>query len=694
MPEDNTQKPQTDPSALANVKSWLSRITAAKTKWKPDFDRMRRNMEFVTGLQWNEQKTIDDDRYTNNMTLKTVNSKVATLYAKNPKAVADKRRRLVYQIWDGNMESLQAAVQQGMMIVQSGQMLPPELSALFADYQQGKQHEKFVQKFCETLEIAYQYQVDSQRPEFKEQVKQALRRAIICGVGYGRPVYCCDGEQNSLSSVDTKSGVDERVKRAKEIVDKLNDGEIDLDNAQVDVLKSLTMSLGVSAQEPNEKMSERIEFDFPSATSIIVDEGCRSLKEFVSARWIAQEYIVPIDEANAIFGVDLQTGSGEGSAKEYTISGDSKEYTAGESSDVAHKRCVALYEVFDYNTKTKFYLCEGYKDYVSPPEPVDNVSGFWHHFALTLNDVESEPNTKASIYPPSDVQLLKHPQKEWNRTREALRDQRNANAPKYPVRKGLLTDDDKEKLTSARPNSVIELEGIPAEVPPSQFIQPMQMARIDPALYDTAPLAEDMQLGAGVQEANIGPAPANVTATVGTIAEQSRMTVSSSNVDDLDGWLSRIAQCAGELIVLKFSMDTIKEVVGPGAVFPMLNREDFVNEVYLKIKAASSGRPNKAMAVANARDLVPLILQAGGNPIGIVEYVAKQLDEDIDLSTFFPIVPPNMTPMGNQSPAASPAKRGPADMISRPGPGSNAQATGPLGRARELFAQEQQRQMM
>src|SRR5204863_474958 len=69
---------------------------------------------------------------------------------------------------------------------------------------------------------------------------------------------------------------------------------------------------------------------------------------------------------------------------------------------------------------------------------------------------------------------------------------------------------------------------------------------IDERLYDTQPLETDMMLGAGMQQANLGPAQPNVTATVGTIAEQSRLDVASSNVDDLDTLLSQVAQASGE----------------------------------------------------------------------------------------------------------------------------------------------------
>src|SRR5207247_568836 len=98
------------------------------------------------------------------------------------------------------------------------------------------------------------------------------------------------------------------------------------------------------------------------------------------------------------------------------------------------------------------------------------------------------------------------------------------------------------------PNEVIELEGVPPEQPIEKYIVPMQFAELDPRLYDTAPLEQDFMLGGGAQQADLGPALPNVTATVGNIAEQSRMNVSASNIDDLDGLLTRLAKAGGEML--------------------------------------------------------------------------------------------------------------------------------------------------
>jgi len=200
-------------------------------------------------------------------------------------------------------------------------------------------------------------------------------------------------------------------------------------------------------------------------------------------------------------------------------------------------------------------------------------------------------------------------------------------------------------------------------------------------------LSEDMMRSAGMQDANVGPAQPNVTATVGTIAEQSRLTVSASNIDDLDGWLSRFLCASGEMSLREVSEATVKRSVGPGAVWPTVKREDFLNEVYLTIKAASSGRPNKAIGIANYQQMAPIMLQAGANPVGIIEEGIKRLDDDLDVSKFFPVtVPmgmggPNEVGTGQPGPQPSQSMQpGNGALVSAPTPGELGAPDAAVGR--------------
>jgi hypothetical protein len=162
-------------------------------------------------------------------------------------------------------------------------------------------------------------------------------------------------------------------------------------------------------------------------------------------------------------------------------------------------------------------------------------------------------------------------------------------------------------------------------------------------------------MSGGMQEANIGPAGKDVTATVGTIAEQSRMTMLGSNIDDLDSFLSRIAQAGIELMLRAMSAETMQRIVGVGAVWPSQDVEEYLNEIQIKVMAASSGRPNKALELSQIQQIVPLLLQAGANPHGLVEEIVSRWDTQIDLDKFFPL---NLGSMGMGQPTGEPSAEG------------------------------------
>ncbi len=639
---------------LAEVKRWTARIRRAKTKFDNEYKRMRKNMEFVYGLQWDDQKNlVDEDRYIANLTLPAIENKVATLYARNPQAAATRRKRLDFVLWDGTVEALTNA----MMQIQAGATVGlPNLPALalMQDFMMGRQRQALVDKVCKTLEYVYRYQIDTAKPRFKEQMKELVRRVCTCGVGYVRPIFVRKGG-SFLSSVEQPHTLTDRAKLAARIASKAEDGKVRPDEAEMVELQSIAKSAVASVVTNDEmELDEHIEFDFPPSTSVIPDEVCRSLKDFSGARWLVIEHLLPVDEVNTFYGF---TGEDEikpgGELREYTEDGQVQEQknaeTQGNDKPDPQRRCVvAVLEVFDYTTKTTFVLVDGYKRFVSPPEPLEvPVSGFWPLVALTFNDVEHDRSAKGGLFPPSDVDLMRNAQKEWNRTREANRDQRNANAPTYLVRKGMLSDDDKERLRTRQPNEVVELEQLPSDVTPDQAIKVLQVAPIDRSLYETQSYEQDLMLAGRTQQANIGPAQPDVTATVGTIAEQSRMTASSSNVDDLDEFLSALASMCAELLLRGMSPDTVQRIAGRGAVWPMLDREDFVNQIELTVKAASSGRPNKAIDIANYQTIAPFLLQAGANPIAVIEEGVRRLDDNLDVSAFFPVpgaMPPAVPP--------------------------------------------------
>lgn len=659
-PEQENQKE----IARNKVKSVLKQIKDAKKYFEDDYKRMRKNMEFAASIQRKTQKTMDTEEYMANWINKQVNDKVASLYAKDPKAVYRRRKRLDYKLWDGDPKvkvSAMASVQQAGML---GMMPSPEAMMLLMDIEQGDKWKEMVDRVGETLETLYEIECDQQDPSFKYQMKQLVRRVVTTGVGYVRLNFVREGE-GAINADATDDSLSMRVKRAQLILSKLEDKDLQSDDAQLMELQMLVQGLQASVQQGAQtEVQEKIEFDFPSSTSIIVDPRCRSLKGFVGARWIAQQYIVPLDFINAYFELDIKPG---GDLVEYAEDGieQSKSNAGPDRTSPDYKPLCCLFEVFDLDTKTCYYVADGYKEFVQ--EPYENnavVSRFWPIFTLTFNDIETEPGMKVHVYPPSDVDLLTHPQKEWNRTRQGLREHRQENAPFYVTRSGWLTEDDKRKLSNHQSGEVIELQGAPPDGDISKSLVAFKPAPIDAAVYDTTPYVQDAARVVGTQQQDVPMN--NVAATPAVIQEQSRASGVNSNVDDLDDLLSELARAAGEIMLREFSPQTVERLVGRGMVWPEQDRTDFMNEIYLDVVAASSGRPNKAVDIANFAQIAPLLIQNGANPWSVIQEGVTRLDDRLDVGRFAPITPPNPTPGAKPTGQGSTAQPGAGKTPQRP----------------------------
>lgn len=634
---------------IENVKLWRKRVKDAKNYWEPDFKRMRENSELAANIQWKGQEEMSDkeERYMCNFLTKHVNDKVASLYARDPKAEWERPPRLDFALWDGSVES---EMQAQMAVAQAGMFGPTPQAAqammLLQDIQQGKAWQAMCEKVGKTLEYAYGYQLRVQSPSFKFQMKQLVRRIITCGVGYVRLNYVNESG-HQLSSTLTDDSMAARMKRMKSIIAGIQDDQIQEDDPRIEQLQLLLQSQVYSVVNGDmTNVEERLEFDFPDATSIIIDPKCKSVKGFMGARWIAHQFLMSLDDANVYFEL-----SGD---KKITVGGEFVQYaddatelprpTADSKPEDLQKKPLGMFwEIFDLDTKTNFFICDGWKTYVQAPQPCDPcLSRFWPIFGVTFNDIEVEPGQKVHVFPPSDVELLKPIQKERNRTRQELREHRMGNRPFHYGLAGTVNEEDEEKLANHKTHEYIRLKSCPTGPNGTQnvvdAIGHWTGTPIDQNLYNTQPLNEDEALVVGSNQVQQQMPIRHVAATPAVIQEQARISGVNSNVDDLDDLLSELAFAGGEMMLRKFSPQTMTRIVGRGAVFPDQQREDFLNEVNLTVVASSSGRPNKAVEVANFERIAPIIMQAIVNPLlwPIVEEGLKRLDDRLDVSKFLP----------------------------------------------------------
>jgi hypothetical protein len=612
------EKPQIDPAVEQSVKKWQKKIQSSKKYFEKDFKRMREDM--MVARIGSSKEWADSGNYTVPIINQYLNQAVASLYARNPTATAEKRKTMDYKLWDGKPETAMAALQNAM----KGD---PNAAMMVQDIEQGRQKHEMLTKIGKTLEILFDYYMNEQKPRFKPLAKAGVRRAKTCGVmylmlGFQREFGELSPDETAMLE-DSRNKLGEMQRRMQDLMDE----EIaDADQDQIYELQTIISDL---ENKQNIILREGPKFMFPRATEIIIDPRCTQLMGFVGAGWIAREFHKSPDEVKKIYQVDISKNytpyreDGKGELAEYHRRADSDD--DGKTDKEAGMVCV--WEVYNKELRQCFTIADGYCGYLIPPKEPDYwMEGFWPVFALTFNDVESE----CDLYPLSDVHMLKHVQAEYNRSREYRRLHREANKPKYAAIRGRLSDNDKEKLSTAPPHAVIEMEGLGQGERVADLIQRFESVPIDPALYETNSEMEDILRIVGAQEANLG-GMSGATATESSIAEGSRMSTISSNVDDLDEFFTDVFSALGQLMVMELSPETVTEIAGAGAVWPELDRETVAKQIFLKVRAGSSGRPNKAAELANMERGMPYLIQLPGvNPYPLGRRYSDLLELDLD----------------------------------------------------------------
>ena len=651
------------------VSRWQNRVKRAKKHWRTPFKRMRENEQFVEGRQWpNIAKSEErDDRYVANICIRHVLQRTAELYPNNPTMKAKKKPKLIAQVWDGSSQQLLQAQQSMMMGAQTG-VVDPNAMAILQDAALVKQFDDMMDRVGRTLELLYDYNIQEQNHSFKQSMKMSIRRSIITGVGYVKL-----GFQRAMQmhpEIERRiADMSERLANIERLAADFSDDEIQPDSADAEELRLAIQSLML---EPQLVVREGLSFDYPDSTAIIPDPRCRTLKGFLGADWVAQEYLLTEDEVEEVYMVDV----GKGGYTAYDENGrtdgyepnSQKHYKAGGEDHDDECSLVCVWEIYNRKDGLVYVVCDGYPDFLQEPMPPEApTTRFWPWFAVVLNEGYEEH----TLFPQSDIDLLRDMQLELNRARQGLREHRRANRPKIAVAAGLLEEPDLEKLRTHPANALLELNALAPGQKIDDVLQAVHMPPIDPAVYDTAPTFEDVLRVLGSDQADQGTT-AGATATEVSVAQFSQNTDLSSTVDDINDVMTELAVAASQILVLNVSQPTVIKVVGPGSVWPQLDKQTVADNVWLEVDIGANGPPNRQEDVQVLTQLVPLLQRIPGiSPEWLARELIRRMGDDVDISEAFAEGVPSMEAL-NQLMGRPPPTAGAAGSAAGPEEGNGA----------------------
>jgi len=624
-------------------------VRADKKHFRDAFKQMLDDME----VAWNgAARSWPKSNYRVNITQRFVRQKVASLYAKNPRAVAKRKPKLNYKVWDGTMEQIQQAAQ--------GMPDPMTAMMIMQDIQQGKAEQQMYDKLGKTLECCYHYYISEQIPTFKSQMKRCVRSAVQTAVGYVKLGF----QRETDLSPDNKAKIADSQQRLAHIQRLMDDLGPEGDKTQYDAeAEELRLAVDQLHKEPMVIIREGLVFDFPRATSVIPDRKCIGLDGWVGADWLTEEIFMTPDEVKEFYQIDISGTStpatGPGYAA-YSTSGI--EYRQNPRNDLAGKRddLCCVWMMYHKPTGLKFEMCDGFKDFLKEPGgPEVTVERFFPIYALSFNELEHP----TKLFPPSDVCNMTPQQMELNRQKEALREHRKANRPGYVTPKGALSEGDKNALMGAEANACVELDGMMPGNKVLDLLQPLPKIGVDPNLYESQGIMDDVYKTVGMAEPSFGGSSGD-TATAIATAEQARTAALEAEADLLNDFLTILARDASQIMLMELDPETVTEIAGPGAVWPQMNKDQIAKEMYLEIVAGSNGRPNKMQRQQALQQLVPFLIQIPGiNPAWLGQKLIEAVDDSIDITEAFAQNVPSIQAM-NQAPPPQPVGPGgeqPAD---------------------------------
>ena len=385
--------PDVEPGRAQLVREWLDKIQRAKEYWKPTFKRMEDCRQLA--IHGAKKEWITADSYTVPLIPRQINVAVATLYAKDPRVLATRRKKLMYQIWDETPESLAAAAMALQSPDPAAQM---QAQQLLQEVQAVSKYNQMIDKLGKTLGLCWDYYVGEQETNFKQQMKMLVRRVKVDGIGYVRL-----GFQRIMGrDSDVTAAIPDMAKKIESVeaglallaADKLDEG-----SAQLEALK-LEMQDLQSKQEII--LREGPVFGFPKSNKVIVDPNVTQIKTLIGAGWLAYEHDMTPKQVLEQYMVNV--GNNYTRYSELDNRGRMKRY------DEKGALC-RVYEVENKKDQTSFFVCEGYPDFIQPPAtPNVNIERFWSLFPIVFNEIEDTDDDKI---PPSDVWMMRHPQFEY-----------------------------------------------------------------------------------------------------------------------------------------------------------------------------------------------------------------------------------------------------------------------------------------
>lgn len=629
------ETPEDDPLA----EKWAKRIVAAQKHWEPYHKRVRHSRKRVSGLDWTREPDSTEFYIPRaNLVHGTITAILPNIYARNPEIS-------VTPNYTGTDKRL----------------------------------------LCKTLEEVTNYHLENAK--LKKRGKSTVKAALTCSIGIVKVMYQKDMAVDPVIQgriPDTQDNIIGMEKLIRDIEDPQASGEQDTAKAEF-----TQMMQGVDERAEVEA-AEGLVIDRVMSEHWLLDPAVMEFWDYETADWQVQ--IIPMKKAaaEARYRYKLDHAKVYNPPTESKQGGTSFSAMQGKDDDDCQ---ICIYEIWDRVSQRVFTMAEGCKYWLCPPMTPAKVGERWYpFFVLPFQAVDG------TVIGPSLVDLTEKLQEEHNDTRDRFNQHRDLCKPGWNAAEDVTEKTVKNFVDSVLGEvSIVETNGKPVQ----QVITPKQHPPIDPMVYDTTAIRYDWEQVSGMQDAARSSVVNPKTATEASIMQQSLSGRVSEFRDQVEDWLQEISQYAAQILLQELTEAQVERIMGPHEMgvqtdkatglpvldpatgqqipivkkpsyeWPQLSRDEVFDLVQLKIRAGTTGEPDKIEQQETWIKLMPVIqpliqqimqtrgMGADAEPlINLLRETMMRFDEKLDVEQFIPKAPAPVPGLPGMPPGAAPGMPG------------------------------------
>lgn len=384
-----------------------------------------------------------------------------------------------------------------------------------------------------------------------------------------------------------------------------------------------------------------------------------SYRTFMSEQRIREFYNVPADEEL----VSSSKGDNQNSRDDGDLKDDAGSRDVDGNEKKSGKLCV--WTRMDRENNKIYSWIQGSEKWLRDPETPDVVTKNWfnvfpHYFNRACG----------RFLPVSNVTLAKPLQEEINLVQTHKRQAKRAAYDRWAVTEGLFDDHDLMEMERCPPNGMFQTKKKVEDIQKGIFRMP---GNYNAEVHDVT--GERQELGAMLGQS---AAAQGVTrggsdsATEAQIANQTSDTTLQDHMSANERVCKSMAICLAEILNQCLPEENAKAIAGPGAVFPLIGREQLWQHLQVEIEAGSTAMPAQQKKLSQLREVVGIMKEAGVgqipggptlDPVFLGRKVADIVDWREDPAQFITLPPPPpMMPPGGPGMGDSNAPPGMPDM--------------------------------